>query len=63
MTTARNNLTRAGFTSVRVVEQPSDQKAGTVLAISPVGTVALTETITLTVSSGAPTTTGTSTNG
>jgi len=62
--TARNNLGRAGFTSVRVVEAPSDQKAGTVLAISPVGTVALTETITLTVSSGAPTvTTGTSTNG
>ena len=64
VTTARNTLNRAGFTSVRVVEQPSDQKAGTVLAISPVGTVALTETITLTVSSGAPTTTsGATTSG
>ena len=64
VTTARNTLSRAGFTSVRVVEQPSDQKAGTVLAISPVGTVALTETITLTVSSGAPTTTpGATTSG
>ncbi|MGV1007658.1 MAG: protein kinase domain-containing protein [Dermatophilaceae bacterium] len=66
VTAARNSLTKAGFTSVRVVEQTSDQKAGTVLAISPVGTVALTETITLTVSSGAPTTTaatGTGTNG
>jgi hypothetical protein len=59
---AQASLARDGFTSIRTVPQASAQPAGTVLAITPAGMVALTETITLTVSSGPPTTTGTGTS-
>jgi hypothetical protein len=58
---ARDALSRLGCSQIKVVQEKNSKAAGTVLRITPTGTVKRTTTITLTVSSGPTTTTPTST--